>query len=101
LSAKAPPQQLAALEEFGRCVGLAFQITDDLLDVNGNMENIGKQVKKDAKKNKLTFPSLLGLDQSISHAGQLIDNACEAISSLGNRAAGLEVLARYIVERNR
>jgi geranylgeranyl diphosphate synthase type II len=92
--------QQAAVERFGRKIGLAFQIADDLLDIEGSEAALGKRVGKDSQHGKLTFPGLLGTDESRRRALQLIDEACEAIVPLGEKRAGLEVLARYIVERN-
>jgi geranylgeranyl diphosphate synthase, type II len=68
--AGADNRQLAALDDYGRKVGLAFQITDDLLDVRSTEAATGKRVGKDAQQGKLTFPSVLGLDQSTQHAKQ-------------------------------
>ena len=93
--------ELAALEAYGGRLGLAFQIVDDLLDVQSSVAATGKRVGKDADRGKLTFPGLLGLDQSTQHAEQLILDACEALTPLGSRADGLRTLARYVVERNR
>ena len=95
------PEQLAALDDYGRRLGLAFQITDDLLDVQSSEAATGKRVGKDAEQGKLTFPGLLGLDQSTQHAEQLISEACEALAPFGPRADGLRTLARYVLERNR
>jgi geranylgeranyl diphosphate synthase type II len=94
-------RQLAALDEYGRRLGLAFQVTDDLLDVCSDEATLGKRVGKDAEKGKLTFPGLLGVDQSAAYAKQLIMEACESLAPLGPLAAGLESLARYVLERNR
>jgi len=93
--------QLSALEAYGRRLGLAFQITDDLLDVQSDEQTVGKRVGKDADCGKLTFPGLLGLDRSRDRAVQLIDEACEALVPFAARAEGLESLARYVLERNR
>jgi geranylgeranyl diphosphate synthase, type II len=101
IAARADDRQTAVLEQYGRNVGLAFQIIDDLLDVQSNLQSAGKRVGKDAKQGKLTFPGILGIDQSTHYAGELIDNACEALLSLGDRAAGLDALARYVLKRNR
>ena len=62
---------------------------------------MGKRVGKDAKRGKLTFPGLLGLDQSTQHAEQLIAEACQALAPFGRQADGLRTLARYVLERNR
>ncbi len=97
----ASPGELAALDEYGRRLGLAFQITDDLLDVRGDEAAAGKRLGKDAAKGRLTFPGLLGSDASAAYAGQLIAEALAALASLGPAAAGLELLARHVLERNR
>jgi geranylgeranyl diphosphate synthase, type II len=100
LSARAKPEQLAALDEYGRRLGLAFQITDDLLDVRGDEAAAGKRLHKDAEKGRCTFPGLIGIDQSVAYATELIAEACEALAPLGARAEGLEALARYVLQRN-
>ena len=99
--AGADPGQLKALEHYGRCLGLAFQITDDLLDVRGDEATMGKRVGKDAGLGKLTFPGLLGVDASARRAEELIHEACQAVSLFGSRGTGLEGLARYVLERSR
>ena len=100
LVAGANDDQLAALDDYGDKVGLAFQIIDDWLDVRGNEAAMGKRLRKDSDLGKLTFPTLLGMDQSRVRAEQLIAEACERISSFGSRASKLEAMARYILERN-
>lgn len=101
MTAEAAPQQLEALDQYGRRLGLAFQVTDDLLDVRSTEESMGKRVGKDAEKGKITFPGLLGVDQSAAYAAQLIAEACAALQPLGPQAEGLVTLARYVLERNR
>ncbi|MGA2061106.1 MAG: polyprenyl synthetase family protein [Thermoguttaceae bacterium] len=101
ITAKADARQLSILDQYGRHVGLAFQIIDDLLDVNCSEQSLGKRVGKDARQGKLTFPGVLGIDQSAQYAGELINKACEALEPLGSRAAGLDALARYVLKRNR
>ena len=92
---------LAELDEYGRCLGLAFQIADDLLDVTGTAEQLGKTTGKDAGQGKLTYPSLLGLEESRVRARDLIDRACQCLSVLdGERAAPLESLAQFVLERD-
>jgi geranylgeranyl diphosphate synthase, type II len=98
--AGATPKQMAALGQFGRHVGLAFQITDDLLDVSGNQDAVGKRVAKDAQQGKLTFPQVLGVDESRRRATELIDEACEALGTFGPEADPLRVLARFVNHRN-
>ena len=90
-----------ALDEYGRRLGLAFQITDDLLDVSGSQEALGKRVGKDDQHGKLTFPGLLGMERSQSRAEELISEACLAVARFGPRAHRLEALAHYVLERDR
>jgi geranylgeranyl diphosphate synthase, type II len=101
LVAGASAEQLAALAAYGQRLGLAFQITDDLLDVQSSEAATGKRVGKDAQQGKLTFPGLLGLDQSTQHARQLISEASEALKPFGAEAAGLQAVAQFVLERNR
>jgi geranylgeranyl diphosphate synthase, type II len=90
-----------ALVQYGRAMGLAFQITDDLLDVRGDQGAVGKRVRKDSDRGTLTFPGLLGLDGSLQRAEELVAEACRALEPLGAEAGNLEGLARYVLERNR
>jgi len=101
LAAGADGRQQAALAEYGRRLGLAFQITDDLLDVCGNEAALGKRVDKDCGQGKLTFPALLGIEQSTRHAEALVAEACEALAPLGTPAEPLAALAQYVLHRNR
>ncbi|MBI3467252.1 MAG: polyprenyl synthetase family protein [Planctomycetes bacterium] len=101
IAAGGTPQQRAALTVYGERLGLAFQITDDLLDVRGDQVAVGKRVGKDTDRGKLTFPSLLGIDESSRRAGALVAEACAAIAPLAPAAHGLELLARYVIERDR
>jgi geranylgeranyl diphosphate synthase, type II len=98
--AGADREQLTALESYGSRLGLAFQITDDLLDVRGDEAAMGKRIGKDSNRGKLTFPALLGVEESSRRAEQLIDEACGALEIFGTNASHLEALARYVVERN-
>ncbi|MCA9163122.1 MAG: polyprenyl synthetase family protein [Planctomycetales bacterium] len=91
---------LRNLDCYGENLGLAFQIVDDLLDLHGDEAALGKRAQKDAGRGKLTFPSLLGEEESRRRAVTLVDRACEAVSEFGSRAGGLESLARYVLERN-
>jgi geranylgeranyl diphosphate synthase type II len=100
LTAQASPAQLRAVLDYGRALGLAFQITDDLLDVRGNAAAAGKRVGKDAQSGKLTFPGLLGIDASARRSRELIVEACAAAAVLGPAAGSLEALARSVLERN-
>lgn len=92
--------QIAALENYGQRIGLAFQIVDDLLDVESSVETMGKHTGKDEALGKLTYPGLLGVDQSRVWAGQLVDEACEGLTSFGSAAGALVTMARFVLERN-
>jgi geranylgeranyl diphosphate synthase, type II len=100
LVAQADARHTQALDEYGRRLGLAFQISDDILDIKGHEKSIGKRVNKDLSQGKLTFPGLLGMDESMRRARVLVDQACEAISGFGPQAAKLDALARFVLERN-
>jgi geranylgeranyl diphosphate synthase, type II len=97
----ASAEQMTALEQYGRSMGLAFQIMDDLLDVSGNEQALGKRVGKDVDRGKLTFPALLGVSESRQRAADLVADACASLAPFGAAAAGLESLARYVLERDR
>ena len=101
MCAGADTRQLASLDRYGHCVGLAFQIADDLLDVTSNAHALGKRVGKDASQGKFTFPGLLGIEPSRRRAAQLVDEACKALASFGPAADGLASIARFVTERNR
>jgi len=101
LVAGASSEQVEALDQFGRRLGLAFQITDDLLDVRGSEATLGKRVGKDAGQGKLTFPGLLGVEESVARAEQLVREAVDLLGVLGEGAAPLRALARYVLERKR
>jgi geranylgeranyl pyrophosphate synthase len=92
---------MGALDRYGQKIGLVFQITDDLLDVQGLESVAGKRLGKDAGRGKLTFPRLLGLDESRRKADALCAEACDALALFGERAQLLEELARFILERDR
>jgi geranylgeranyl diphosphate synthase type II len=97
--AEGTSEQLAALEAYGRHVGLAFQITDDLLDVAGNPAAVGKRLAKDAGRGKVTFPRLMGVESSRHNAEKLVDEACAMIEVFGSKGEPLGELARGILTR--
>lgn len=99
--AAASAEQLADLDRYARNLGLAFQVVDDLLDVGGDAEVVGKRVGKDKDRGKLTFPSLWGVDASRRRAEQLVVDASEALTNWGSSANVLVGLAHYVLERNR
>lgn len=91
---------LQRLEEYGRCVGLAFQIADDLLDVSGDPDKMGKGVQKDASLGKLTYPGLLGVDESRRRLWSLLDEAKQQAASFGTQGARLAALADFVGKRD-
>ena len=98
VAAGADEKQKLALEEYGYHLGLAFQITDDILDVTGDEAKLGKPVGSDDKNHKLTFPSLYGLEEAKKMAKQAVDNAKEALKAL-NDNKNLLALAEYLLKR--
>jgi farnesyl diphosphate synthase len=90
---------LDALERYGHAVGLAFQIRDDLLDVEAGTETLGKTAGKDAAAAKPTYPAILGIDASLAELSRLTDEALEAIAPLGASARSLADIARFVAER--
>ena len=100
LAAGAPVAILDALDSYGRAVGLAFQVIDDLLDVEGDEAKLGKRVGKDQGLGKWTYPGLLGVDGSRKKAEELAEQAVAALGPLGDRGARLRALARHLVERD-
>jgi geranylgeranyl diphosphate synthase type II len=91
--------ELENLWELGQNIGLAFQITDDLLDVTGDAQQVGKQTQKDSQQGKLTYPGVFGVDESQRKAQNLIRGAYESLERYGYRANVLRGLARFILER--
>lgn len=89
----------APLAQYSASLGLGFQITDDILDVEGDPEKIGKRLNKDAKAGKATFVSLLGLDGAKKRAKELISEACDAVTPLGVKAEPLQHCAKFIISR--
>ena len=99
--AGADETSLRALDTYGRAVGLAFQIIDDLLDVQGDEAKLGKRVNKDSQLGKWTYPGLLGIEGSRQRARQLADEATRALAPLGPRGERLRALALDLLERDR
>jgi geranylgeranyl diphosphate synthase, type II len=89
------------LRTFGRSIGLAFQIVDDVLDVTQSSAQLGKTAGKDVAVAKATYPALFGVDKSLQQADTLIDSGCAALDPYGERATTLKDLARYLVERKK
>ncbi len=99
LAGGAPATEQKALEEYGLKIGLAFQIIDDLLDIEGDPDEMGKTVGKDAHVQKATYPSVHGLAESRRKAQELISEAREAIAPLGDKATILDIVAEYMLTR--
>ena len=93
------PDTLHHLDHYAKCVGLAFQIRDDILDVEGDAALLGKRQGADLALNKPTYPALLGLDEAKNRARQLHDEALDSLASLDERADPLRGLSHYIVDR--
>ena len=101
IAAGASGEQLAALEVYADRIGLAFQVVDDLLDVEGDTATLGKTQGKDAEADKATYVKFLGLEGARAEAARLLDEALAALDGFGESADMLRELGRYIVERDR
>jgi geranylgeranyl diphosphate synthase type II len=99
MSANASAKQLRAVTAFGRALGLAFQVIDDILDVTQTSEKLGKSAGKDLTAQKATYPAVIGLDKSRSEARRLTREALTALKPLGERAEVLRALADYLLAR--
>lgn len=98
--AGANEQELEALTTYGEKIGLAFQIIDDILDLEGNQEQLGKKPGSDLEKNKATFPLLFGIEESKRIAKKAIEEAQISLSSFGNKAKILHEIANYVISRS-
>ena len=99
MSADANSKQLTAITKFGRALGLAFQVIDDILDVTQTSEKLGKSAGKDIAAKKATYPSVIGLEKSRIEARRLTRQAHSALSMFGATAEALQALANYLLER--
>ena len=98
---QAPPDQRAALRRFGVNFGLAFQITDDLMDATGDARDAGKAVGKDAAQGKATVVALEGVDRAREMAARFCHNAMESLDLYGNKADLLRDVTRSVTDRRR
>ncbi|MFC1856476.1 polyprenyl synthetase family protein [Thermodesulfobacteriota bacterium] len=95
------PQQIEQLGMYAKSIGLAFQIKDDILNVEGDPELMGKAVGTDKDRAKNTYPSIMGLETSKSLAQELVDKALQALASFDSRSDPLRAIANYIIARQR
>ena len=98
---RVPPEGRTGLRGYARDLGLAFQIADDLLDVEGDEDKAGKRLGKDAAAGKETFVSLLGAERARAQAAMLVDQAVEHLHAFGEEADLLRAIARFVLERDR
>lgn len=94
------PERLKQLDHYAKCIGLAFQIQDDILDVEGETTALGKTQGKDSRQQKPTYPALLGLAEAKRKAGELHDEAIDQLAAFGQQADYLRQLAQLIIHRH-
>ena len=99
MSANAETKKLRAMTKFGRSLGLAFQVIDDILDVTQTSEKLGKSAGKDVAAQKATYPAVIGLDASRAEARRLTNAAQRALNSFGTEAKRLQEIANYLLDR--
>lgn len=97
--ARGSEEQVQRLSDFGIQLGLAFQITDDLLDVVSSVEDLGKRTRKDATRGKLTYPGLMGVEASRRRAAELVSHANRLLEDFGDQGERLRELARFVLSR--
>jgi geranylgeranyl diphosphate synthase type II len=93
--------EISTLNLYGQKIGLAFQISDDILDIEGDSRKMGKSAGSDERKGKLTYPSVVGLDRSKEIQRETVESAMEALRVFDHRAEPLRQIAGYIIERKR
>jgi farnesyl diphosphate synthase len=94
-----PPEKLAHLQRFAECAGLAFQVQDDILDVEGDAATLGKSPGADQARNKPTYPSIAGMERAKRRARELHQQALDELAAFGAAAEPLRWLSAYIIER--
>jgi geranylgeranyl diphosphate synthase type II len=100
IAAGTTPECRSAMTQYGRGIGIAFQIVDDLLDVESTSEKTGKATGKDAARGKLTFPGIYGITESREMAGRWVAESLAALEPFNHQADGLRQIAKYILERH-
>ncbi|MCG6946081.1 MAG: polyprenyl synthetase family protein [Deltaproteobacteria bacterium] len=101
LAGRGSEAQVAALARYGRAIGLAFQIADDILDIEGDTELLGKTTGADEARGKVTYPAAVGLERSRQAANEMINDALAALEGFDDRAYPLRSLAHYIITRKK
>jgi geranylgeranyl diphosphate synthase type II len=99
LAGRGTDDQVEALARYGRAIGLAFQIADDILDIEGDTEVLGKTTGSDVVRGKVTYPAAVGLDKSRQAARESVDDALSALERFDQKANPLRALAKYIITR--
>lgn len=99
--AGANAQQIAALKIYGEAIGLAFQIADDILDIESDQDSLGKDVGSDIEQGKNTYPALIGMEESKRRAARLTEDAIDALKDFGDSADPLREIAYYVVNRSK
>jgi geranylgeranyl diphosphate synthase type II len=94
------PDQVECLRSYGAAIGLAFQISDDILDVTGSSAVLGKKTGSDQKQLKATWPALCGLEEARKRQHALCEDAVASLAGFNEKADPLRVIARYIIERD-
>lgn len=98
--AGASPEDIQKLTRYSQNIGLAFQIIDDILDITATQEQLGKTAGKDLTAQKVTYPSLWGIEESRAKSQQLVEEACAELESFGEKAVPLQAIAHFIINRN-
>ena len=94
-------EEICSINSYGDNIGLAFQIADDILDIEGDSSLMGKNTGSDEERGKITFPTVFGLDRSKKMLNDLVKSAIEAISRFNGKADPLRKIAGYIIERKK
>jgi len=98
--AEGSAQEIEHLKAYGTSIGLAFQIADDILDIKGSSEELGKKTGSDRNKGKATYPRILGLEQAEERKRELYQEAINALQSFDEKADHLREIGLYIIERH-
>ena len=96
---QATVSQIKALSSFGAHIGLAFQIIDDILDITGDRETLGKDIGSDIENEKATYPAFFGMEKSKAKAEELVDQAIVCLENFDERANPLREIARFFIQR--